>query len=105
MPYDLSTCRITVLKRTVDHDLANEYLDDPDDFGPCTRYHDGQEFVLENPFAIPEGLCPWAWANMRQDILTLASGGNFPWINRPGTAIAGCPDYLRPVIFRVERVA
>jgi uncharacterized repeat protein (TIGR04076 family) len=42
---------------------------------------------------------------MRQDILTLASGGNFPWINRPGTVIAGCPDYLRPVLFKVERVA
>jgi uncharacterized repeat protein (TIGR04076 family) len=104
MPYDLPRCKITVVQRTLNRELADEYLDDATDFGPCGRYHDGQEFILESPFAMPEGICPWAWANIRNDILTVAVGGNLPWMKRPGMAISGCPDYFSPVIFEVERI-
>jgi uncharacterized repeat protein (TIGR04076 family) len=97
-------CKITVLKRTINQDLADEYLEDTEGFGPCERFKDGQEFVIERPFDIPENFCPWAWADIRADILTVVVGGDRPWIKQRGAAIAGCTDWFRPVIFRVERM-
>jgi uncharacterized repeat protein (TIGR04076 family) len=104
MPINWPKCKITVLKRTLNQDLVDEYMDDPGDFGPCPSYHDGQEFVLESPFDVPEGFCPSAWASICNDILAIATGSNPPWMNRPGTTIAGCSDWFRPVIFKVERL-
>jgi uncharacterized repeat protein (TIGR04076 family) len=97
-------CKITVLKRTIHPDLAEKYLADASDFGPCEQFREGQEFVLESPFNVPEGFCSWAWAGMRQEILMIMSGANPPWMKRPGTMIRGCTDYLRTVIFLVERL-
>ena len=104
MPFDTPKVKITVLKRTVDHELADEYLDDEMQFGPCGRFSDGQEFVVENPFAQPEDFCPWAWADIRKDIVTVAVGGDLPWIKQRGTVIAGCTDWFRPVVFKVARM-
>ena len=106
MPYEMPKCKITVLKTMVNQDLADEYLelDDMSSFDFCERFEDGQEFVVERPFGIPEGFCPWAWADIRQDILTVAVGGDPPWMKQRGTTIAGCTDWFRPVIFKVERI-
>jgi uncharacterized repeat protein (TIGR04076 family) len=98
----MATCKITVLKRTIHQDLADEYLEG--DIGPCDRFQDGQEFVLENSVAPPGGFCPWAWADIRSVILTIVSGGNLPWASKPGVDIACCSDGCRPVIFKVERI-
>jgi uncharacterized repeat protein (TIGR04076 family) len=104
MPFDMPKCKITVLKRTLNKDLADEYLD-ADDFGACQRFSDGQEFVVNSPFEIPEGFgCPWAWADIRNDIVAIMTGGGFPWMKQPGTTIAGCTDWFRPVIFKIERL-
>jgi len=104
MPYDLPKCKVTVLKRMLNQDLADEYLDSVDEFRACEQFWDGQEIEVAHPFAMPEGFCPWAWADIRKDILMVASGGNLPWQKQPGTAIAGCTDWFRPVIFKVERM-
>ena len=54
MPYDMPRCKITVLKRTINQDLIDEYLDDTcEDIGPCDRFQDGQEFVID-PSVVPE---------------------------------------------------
>jgi uncharacterized repeat protein (TIGR04076 family) len=104
MSFEIPKCKITVLKRTVNRDLADEYLEDTEGFGPCEHFSDGQEFVIENPSVIPEGFCAWAWADIRGDILTVVAGGDLPGINRRGTVIVGCTDWFRPVIFKVERI-
>jgi uncharacterized repeat protein (TIGR04076 family) len=103
MPYDMHKGKITVLKRTLNQDLAQEYLETEGNFGACEQFSDGQEFVLETPFGMPEGFCPWAWADIRGDIMTIMAGGDLPWIKQRGTAITGCTDWFRPVIFKVER--
>jgi uncharacterized repeat protein (TIGR04076 family) len=108
MPAAMPKCRITVLRRTVNRNLLDEYLDDSyKDLGPCELFSEGQEFVLEGYeelATVPEGFCAWAWADLRHDILRVASGGDMPGLKQPGTAIAGCTDWLRPVIFRIERI-
>jgi uncharacterized repeat protein (TIGR04076 family) len=101
---DVPQCKITVLKRTVHQDLADEYLETGGEFGACERFSDGQEIIVEHPFRIPEDFCAWAWADIRNDIITIVAGGSMPWGKKPGTVITGCTDWFRPVIFKVERI-
>jgi hypothetical protein len=43
MTYEMPKCRVTVLKRTINQDLINEYLDDElRDIGLCDCFRDGQ---------------------------------------------------------------
>jgi uncharacterized repeat protein (TIGR04076 family) len=104
MSFELPKCKVTVLKRMANQDLADEYLDEEIEFSACERFTDGQEFVIDHPFAMPEDFCPWAWADIRKDILAVATGGDLPWMKQRGTVLAGCTDWLRPVIFKVERM-
>ncbi len=103
MPQDMHACKITVLKRTLNQDLVDQFLETEGDFGACEMFTDGQEFILDHPFKQPEGFCPWAWADIRADIMNIMSGGDLPWIKQRGVTIAGCSDWFRPVIFKVER--
>lgn len=96
--------KITVLKKTYHPDLVQEYREDGYIYGPCERVQDGQEFIVEKPWSKPEGMCTWAWADLRGDILAIFSGANIPGIKPPGVAIAVCSDAFRPVIFKIERV-
>jgi len=104
MSHELPQCRITVLKRPLNQDLAEEYLDVEEEFIACERFNDGEEFIVEQAFQMPEGFCPWAWADIRGDIMTVFAGGNLPWMKQRGTVITGCTDWFRPVIFKVERI-
>ena len=105
MSLKMAKCKITVLKRTVNQDLIDDYLDDGyKGVGLCDFFRDGQEMVVEDYAMVPEGFCTSAWADIRQDILTVAMGANLPGIRQPGTVITGCRDWFRPVIFKVERM-
>jgi uncharacterized repeat protein (TIGR04076 family) len=105
---ELSKCKITVLKRTINQDLIDNYLDDAyKHIGPCESLREGQEFVIEGDeqfSVVPDGFCAWAWADIRRDILTVAVGGDLPGLRHRGTVITGCTDWYRPVIFKVERM-
>lgn len=107
MSSEMSNCKITVIKRTINQDLIDECLDDSNkDTGLCDCFEEGEEFVID-PSVVPEGFCArcaWAWADIRKDILTVAMGANMPGIRQPGTVITGCTDWFRPVIFKIERV-
>lgn len=107
MSTSMPQVKITVLKRTINQDLIDEYLDDAyAGTGLCECFVEGEEFIVDSA-AVPEELvarCAWAWADIRKDIMTIAMGADIPGIKQPGTAIAGCTDWLRPVIFKVERI-
>ena len=99
-------CKITVLKRTIHQDLVDEHLekDAAEQMTPCELFWDGQEFVIEDPSAPPEGFCAWAWADIRGSIMAVTLGADFPGQRRPDVTIACCTDGYRPVIFKVERI-
>jgi uncharacterized repeat protein (TIGR04076 family) len=88
--------------------LIEEYMEEKyQDRGPCEFFQEDQEFVID-PWVVPEefcACCSWAWADIRHDILTVATGANMPGIKSPGTLITGCRDWFRPVIFKVERIS
>ena len=73
--------KITVLKTTLDRELAAEY--GVEGLGPCPMLREGQVFYAD--YAKPEGLFYYG-----------------DWIRKPGVAICSCNDGLRPVIFKLE---
>jgi uncharacterized repeat protein (TIGR04076 family) len=103
MTRTIPKCRITVLKRTLNQDLADQYLD-AEKFGLCDLLQEGQQFIVEQPYTMPEGFCAWAWGDLRHEILAITAGANYAWIKERGVGIAGCSDWFRPVIFKIERM-
>ena len=100
-------CRITVVKRSLNSDLAKEFI--KSEVGPCEVFKDGQ--VFETQFSQkPEGFCDWAWNDIFKTVVTLARGGNFSkdifenWMKQENSMITCCTDGVRPVIFKVERI-
>ena len=98
--------KITVLRRTLQEDLAAEY--GAEGLTRCPMLREGQVFYAD--YAKPEGLCDEAWKAIYQYVFALAHAegqGLFyfgDWIRVPGVAIVSCNDGLRPVIFKLERM-
>ena len=102
---EMHKVRITVLKTTLDEDLAAEY--GVPGLSVCPMLKPGQVFYAD--YAKPEGLCDEAWKAMYQYVFALAHMGSekelfyyADWIDKPGIAICSCNDGLRPVIFKLE---
>lgn len=96
--------KITVIDKKRDSKLANEFLSDPNFLKTCNVVELGQEFIVENPFNMPIGICASAWADIRPFILTMASGGTFDFFKNPKIGVAICTDPFRPVSFKLERI-
>lgn len=100
----MNKVKITVLKRTLDKELAAEY--GAEGLTACPMMKEGQVFYAD--YAKPEGLCDEAWKAIYQYVFALAHGSGKElfyygdWIRKPGVAICSCNDGLRPVIFKLE---
>lgn len=102
----MNKVKITVLKTTLDEELAVEY--GAEGLSACPMHTVGQTFYAD--YAKPDGLCDEAWKAIYQYVFALAhgvgeDGGLFyygDWIRKPGVAICSCNDGLRPVIFKLE---
>ncbi len=99
-------CKITVLKKNLNEDLAKEYCQN--EVTSCPVFLEGQEFI--SGFEKPEGFCDWAWNDIHKFVTVLLSGGNFSkgifegWMKDGKTMIACCTDAIRPVTFKIERI-
>lgn len=96
--------KITVLKTTLDKELAQEY--GAPGLTACPMLCEGQVFYAD--YAKPEHFCDEAWKAIYQYVFALAHGADQQtfyyddWIRIPGIAICSCNDGLRPVIFKLE---
>ena len=96
--------KITVLKTTLDEELAKEY--GADGLKACPMMKEGQVFYAD--YAKPEGFCDEAWKAIYQYVFALAHGADAnlfyfgDWIRKKNVAIVSCNDGLRPVIFKLE---
>lgn len=103
----MSKCKITVLKRSLNSELAKQFIGM--EVEQCPSFKEGQEFILD--FAQkPEGFCDWAWNDIYKTYVTIARGGNFStdmfegWMKNDKSMITCCTDGIRPVIFNIERI-
>lgn len=101
-------CKITVLRRELFQDLADEYLANPN-AGKCNRFQDGQEFILEQGdfFNMMDGeFCSEAWDAISRYVYAALQGGAIMrgWTNDEKMMISCCNDGVRPVIFKIERI-
>ncbi|HOT98392.1 MAG TPA: TIGR04076 family protein [bacterium] len=102
----MKKCKITVLKRTLHADLADEHIAMA--VTPCEAFAEGQEFVFTPMMERPQGFCDWAWNDIYKVVIALARGGNFSdgmfqdWMKETKSMITCCTDGIRPVIFKVE---
>ena len=72
--------------------------------GPCPVNKEGETFMVEG-FDQPEGLCGHAWGAIWPYFMMLKNNGEFPsFYEEPGVCAITCPDGLRPVLFKVERI-
>jgi uncharacterized repeat protein (TIGR04076 family) len=87
-------------------DLIDEYIIEKYKImSKCECFEDGQEFLIEPNLAkAPEGFCQWAWAEIRNDINLIASGGNILGLKPKRTAIQSCIDWFRSVYFKIQRI-
>ena len=102
---DIHEVKITVLKRFHPKDVFEESPATPvEPLGACEIFTDGQEFTSKGG-GMPEGFpCTTAWLTLYPGVRVLSFGGDMPWFKEKGISITCCPDGLRPVIFKVERI-
>ncbi|MGY5854763.1 MAG: TIGR04076 family protein [Candidatus Thorarchaeota archaeon] len=70
----------------------------------CQFLHEGQEFIAENSFKMPEGFCGWAWRDLTVRLTKFDLVDDMDWPEKNVTYVA-CGDGVRPVIFRLEKLA
>ena len=105
----MAKCKVTVIGKRYDRDLAQRYLSDPD-AGPCPDFEVGQEFLFDIATygSMNRGnFCTEAWDAISKYIWTCMRGGSpmeEGWYRDDRVTVACCNDGIRPVIFRIERV-
>lgn len=100
----MKKCKITVLKTTLDKELAYEF--GVEGLKSCPMHRAEQVYFAD--YSKPEGFCDEAWKAIYQYVFALAHGSGKElfyygdWIKKPSVAIVSCNDGLRPVIFKIE---
>ncbi len=97
-------CKVTVVKKGCNMEVVNSYVKHPENFSICDRVKENQEFIITNPYEMPKGICAYAWADIRPQILAIASGSTFDFLKDENSTLAACTDLFRPVIFKIERI-
>jgi uncharacterized repeat protein (TIGR04076 family) len=99
-------CKITVLKTTLNKELAEEYRSSDLGIEPCPLFVVGQEFLVDDIGEKPENFaCGWAWNDINKVVVALMSGGDFSqWMKEGNTYIACCTDGIKPVVFKLEGI-
>ena len=100
-------CRITVLKRDFDSELAAKFAPTTVNH-PCEKFEDGQEFILDQNG--PVGFwhlmggtfCSEAWAAISHYVDTILQGGTFESETGENMIIRSCPGGINPVVFKIE---
>ena len=97
--------RIVVLKKLFYEELADLYLTEGREVGPCPLLKEGDSFLYEGGAEMPVSFCPWAWIDIYRGVNALSAGASYaPWNNRDGLQVLCCTDGIRPVVFLLEAV-
>jgi uncharacterized repeat protein (TIGR04076 family) len=98
-------CEITVIKRCLNQDIIDAYMtEEMKNHSLCSKFEEGNQFLVYSEFDMPENFCHWAWADIRNDIMAIVNGAQFTWFKEKGMTISGCTDWFKPVLFKIEKV-
>lgn len=101
----MSNVKISVIKKYSPKDiLGHEFIKPNGKPISICSYEVGEEFVVDETGNMPEGFCHHAWFGLYKNVQILKYGGGFPEWTGEGTIYNACPDGLRPVIFKLERI-
>jgi len=99
----MKNVKITVLKKMFYSDLADTYLTEGKEVGPCPLLDENDSYIFTGNAVMPEGFCPWAWIDIYRSVNALSAGATYtPWNNKDNTQIICCTDGIRPVVFSIE---
>ena len=91
----ISKCKITVLKTSCYHALYKKYRGIRGQ--PCPAFHKGQEIIISECNAVPEGFCCQAWTDIQPYVKAV-------YHNHEEIVITYCTDKFRPVLFKLEKI-
>ncbi len=98
-------CKIIVIKRSINRDIIDEYMNEEmKSYSLCSKFKEGDEFFVHSEFDMPKNFCHWAWADIRKDIMAITNYAQFTWFKKGNMTISGCTDWLKPVLFRIEKL-
>jgi uncharacterized repeat protein (TIGR04076 family) len=103
---NLPRIRITVERKFSPREVFGQDMKQAssgDTIPSCRFVEEGQEFIAENSFKMPDGFCGWAWRDMTVRLTKFDLIDDMDWPKRDVTYVA-CGDGIRPVIFRLERL-
>ena len=103
----MKKCKITVLKTTLNDDLAKEY--GIKGLSTCPLMKEGQVFISD--YSKPEGFCDDARKAIYQYVFALCNGADGwyfdDWIDtkkHPGVAIVSCNDGLDQSLLKLKEL-
>ena len=98
--------KITVVKKFTPKDVIGRDYIRPESGKPIPPCHlqEGQEFLFTETGQMPQDFCPNAWYGIFNEVSLLTCGGSYPDWTGKDTIYATCPDGIRPVIFRLDRI-
>ena len=101
----MSKVKITVVKQFGPEDVIGREFIRPNG-KPIVKcgIKEGLEFIVDETGNMPEGFCHHAWFGLYKNISVLRNGGGFPDWTGENMIYTTCPDGIRPVCFKLERI-
>lgn len=101
----MSTIKITVIKQFEPKDIIGEPFVrlDGRPIEKCGM-KEGLEFIVPESGDMPKGFCHHAWYGLYKNVSVLRNGGGFPDWTGDNMIYTACPDGIRPVCFKIERI-
>ncbi|MCE7742722.1 MAG: TIGR04076 family protein [Candidatus Heimdallarchaeota archaeon] len=101
----MSQVKLTVIKKFSPKDiLGEEFIRSDGRPIPICWLNMGEEFIVDETGNMPENFCHHAWFGLYKNVQILKNGGNFSDWTGENMIYTACPDGIRPVIFKVERI-
>lgn len=101
----MTRIKITVVKKFSPKDVIGEDFIRPNgETIPICWLEEGTEFIVEENGQMPANFCHHAWYGIYKNIDILKYGGGFPTWTGQDLIFSACPDGIRPVCFKLERM-
>ncbi|MFX0173276.1 MAG: TIGR04076 family protein [Candidatus Hodarchaeota archaeon] len=99
--YRISVVKVFEPKDVIGKDFIRE---SGDTIEKCGFIEENQVFMVDEMFTVLKGFCPHAWYGIFKELWMLRNcGGYLDWTGK-NTVYATCPDGIRPVCFKLEKL-